>query len=60
MISQNGSAASHTNEPAPWGPYAAIIIAFAALPIEQLQHMEAVLGVAGTIGNLIRMHVGER
>ncbi|MFJ8677254.1 hypothetical protein [Streptomyces sp. NPDC093589] len=60
MISQNGSAVSHSNEPAPWGPYAAIVIALAALPTEQLQHLEAVLVVAGSVGNLIRMHLGER
>ncbi|MFE1767222.1 hypothetical protein ACFW81_23765 [Streptomyces angustmyceticus] len=60
MISQNSAATGHPNQPTPWGPYAALLIALAAMPTEQLQHLELVFGVAHSIGNLVRMHLGER
>lgn len=60
MISQNPATTGHTNQPAPWGPYAALLLMLAMLPNEQLQHLEHVLAVAHGIGNLVRMHLGER
>ncbi|MEU7435651.1 hypothetical protein AB0B07_33160 [Streptomyces sioyaensis] len=60
MISQSSAATSHPNEPNQFGAYAVLILTLAALPNEQLQHLEHVLAVAHSIGNLIRMHLGER
>ncbi|PBC72283.1 hypothetical protein SAMN05216511_7336 [Streptomyces sp. KS_16] len=60
MISQSSAATSHPNEPNQFGTYAALLIVLAALPPEQLQHLELVFGVAHSIGNLVRMHLGER
>ncbi|MFK8851200.1 hypothetical protein [Streptomyces sp. Ac-502] len=37
-----------------------LFFALLALPQEQLQHLEAALALAWTVGNLIRMHCGER
>lgn len=60
MTSQTPATLSHPNEPTPWQPYAALLLTLAALPNDQLQHLELVFGVAYSIGNLIRMHLGER
>ncbi|MFG2532746.1 hypothetical protein [Streptomyces sp. NPDC048516] len=60
MTSQNPTAISHPNTPAPWGPYSLLLLALAALPVEQLQHLELVLRTAEAIGGLICMRLGVR
>lgn len=53
MISQNPADTGHPNRPAPWGPYAAIALALAALPQDQLQQLAAVLALAEQLGRYL-------